>query len=146
MQRVEMSFVIQRPVGEVFAYLTDLENDARWRREWVDAKKLSDGALGVGFQTRLVGALLGRRFNVDYETTTWEPHRRAAWKGISGPMPLVFERAFEPAEGGTRVTTAYQVSLPVLLRPLTPLLMRAGRRALEGDLPKLKAVLEGGQA
>lgn len=141
--RFEGSFVIERPVEAVFAYLTDLQNDAAWRNEWVDASRLTDGPLGVGCRFRLVGSILGRRFDVDYETTEYEPNVRSAWKGTSGPMPLNFERAFEPVEGGTRVRVVYEASVPWLLRPFTPLLGRAGRRALDGDLPALKAILEG---
>jgi hypothetical protein len=31
----ELSIVISRPIEEVFAVLANLENDVKWRREWV---------------------------------------------------------------------------------------------------------------
>lgn len=43
MKPVETSVVVNRPLEECFAYLTDLTNDAEWRREWIDAEKTTDG-------------------------------------------------------------------------------------------------------
>jgi uncharacterized membrane protein len=36
-EAAELSVVINQPTDEVFTYLADLENDAQWRREWVEA-------------------------------------------------------------------------------------------------------------
>lgn len=144
--RVEATVFLSRPLEEVFAYLTNLENDASWRREWIEAKKVSDGPIGIGSRFRLVGSALGRRFNVDYETIAYEQGRMASWKGLNGPMPLTFHRTFDAADGGTRVNVVYEGTLPMLLRPLGPLAVRAGRRAWEGDIPKLREVLEGAPA
>jgi uncharacterized membrane protein len=45
------SVVVNRPAEEVFTFLADLLNDPRWRREWVDARTVSEGDLGVGSRT-----------------------------------------------------------------------------------------------
>jgi len=39
MEGFELSIVINRSIEEVFAVLVNLENDVKWRREWVDARK-----------------------------------------------------------------------------------------------------------
>ena len=41
----ELSIVISRPVQEVFGFLANLENDIKWRSEWVETKNTSGGAL-----------------------------------------------------------------------------------------------------
>ena len=134
--------MIGRPVEACFAYLSDLGNDVEWRREWVDAEMATDGPHGVGARYRLTGALLGRRIATVYETIAYEPNRLAAWKAVSGPLPLTFSRAFEAVEGGTRVTMRYEGDLGGLLNLAGPLLASMGRRQLEGDYPKLKQLLE----
>jgi uncharacterized protein YndB with AHSA1/START domain len=48
MEGFELSIVINRPIEEVFGFLTNLENDLKWRSEWVDASNTSRGSLGVG--------------------------------------------------------------------------------------------------
>jgi hypothetical protein len=110
-------------------------------REWIEAEKTTDGPHGVGARYRLTGALLGRRIATVYETIAYEPTRLAAWKAVSGPLPLTFSRAFDGVEGGTRITMRYEVEHG-LLRLAGPLIAGIGRRQLEGDYPKLKQVLE----
>jgi hypothetical protein len=142
MEAGELSLVIHRATEAVFTYLANLENDAKWRREWVEAKQTSEGPLGLGATFLLVGDMLGRRNEVVYETIEYEPHRRAAWKTESGPLPMIFRRTFEHVDGGTRVTIRYEVELSGFLKLLKPLVMRLGKHQLAGDLPKLKVLLE----
>jgi uncharacterized membrane protein len=142
MKPVETSVVINRPLEACFAYLTDLGNDVEWRREWIDAEKTTDGPHGVGARYRLTGAFLGRRYATEYEAIAYEPNRLAAWKAVSGPLPLTFSRAFEGVEGGTRVTMRYEGEMRGLLNLAGPVIAGVGRRQLEGDFPKLKQLME----
>jgi uncharacterized membrane protein len=140
----ESSVVIDRPVAEVSAFLCDLANDPRWRREWVGARPDSDGPVAVGSATTLVGQFLGRRTEVVYEVTRHEPGRLTQWRTVSGPLPLTFARAFEPVGGGgTRVTFTYEAEPTAVLRLLEPFVISLGRRALDGDVPVLREILEG---
>jgi hypothetical protein len=92
MEGFELSAVINRPIEEVFGFLTNLENDLQWRREWVEAKNTSDGSLGVGAMYRLSGAMLGRQIPTVYEGIEYVSNQVAAWKAVSGPLPLTFRR------------------------------------------------------
>lgn len=142
MEAIELSFVINRPVEDVFAYLANLENDAEWRREWIEAKQTSQGPLGVGATIRLDGEMLGRRMPTVYEVIEYKPNRTAAWKAVSGPLPLTFRRTFVGVEGGTQVTNRYEAELRGFFKLVKPLLMNMGKRQLEGDIPKLKELME----
>lgn len=136
------SVVVNRPAEEVFTFLADLLNDPRWRREWVDARTVSQGGLGVGSRTVLVGKALGRRIDIEYEVIELVPNRSIAWRSRSGPLPLMFSRTVEPLGEGTRITFVYALEGGRLVRLLRPLLARVGRRALDGDLPALTRLLE----
>lgn len=138
----ETSIVINGPLKEVAAYLSDLANDPRWRREWVDAQSASVGPVGVGTTTALFGRVLGRRVKAVYEVGRYEPNRLTEWRTVSGPLPLTFRRAFETVEGGTRVTFRYDAHPNVILKLVQPLVVRMGKRQLDGDLPELRAILE----
>lgn len=142
MEGFEMSIVINRPTEEVFGFLANLENDAKWRREWVEAKNTSEGSLGVGATFRLSSELLGRQIPTVYEVIKYEPNRIAAWKTVSGPLPLTFQRNFELVESGTRVTIRYEAEIRGLLKLMKPLVVNAGRQALHRDFPKLKELME----
>ncbi|GAA4404861.1 hypothetical protein GCM10023168_17990 [Fodinibacter luteus] len=138
------SIVIDRPVEEVAAFLSDLLNDPRWRREWVGARPASDQGSGVGTRTLLIGQFLGRRTEVVYEVSRSEAARLTEWETVSGPLPLTFRREFEPAErgGATLVTFTYEAHPNAVLRLLEPFVVSLGRRQLDGDVPSLRAILE----
>lgn len=140
----ESRVVIGRPVEEVAAFLSELLNDPRWRREWDGARPASEGPVGVGSATVLTGQFLGRRTEAVYEVTRHEPGRLTQWRTVNGPLPLTFARSFEPVDGGgTRVTFTYEAEPSAVLRLLEPFVISLGRRALEGDLPALRDLLEG---
>lgn len=48
MVKIEHSVVINRPVAEVFAYVTRPENTPRWQSGMLASQQISDGAMGVG--------------------------------------------------------------------------------------------------
>ena len=142
MEGFELSIVINQPIEEVFGFLTNLENDLKWRSEWVNAKNTSGGPLSVGATFRLSSELLGRQIPTVYEVIEYEPNQVAAWKAVSGPLPLTFRRTFERVEGGTRVTIRYEAEIRGFLKLAGPLVARMGKRQLEGDFPKLKELME----
>jgi uncharacterized membrane protein len=142
MEGFELSIVLNRPIEEAFAVLANLENDPKWRREWVEAKKMSEGPIGIGARFKLFGEFLGRRNEVVYEVTEYEPNQITAWKTVSGPLPLTFQRTFERLEGGTCVTIRYEAEVHGFIKLIKPLVVSAGKRALQGDLPKLKELME----
>ena len=142
MEGFELSIVINRPVEEIFGFLANLENDIKWRSEWVETKNTSGGTLGVGATFCLTGEFLGRRVPTIYEVVEYEPNRSAAWKTVSGPLPLKFQRTFERGEGGTRFTIKYEAEVRGLFKLLMSFLAGTVKRQHEGDLRKVKELME----
>ena len=142
MEGYELSIVVNRPIEDVFAILADLENDIKWRREWVEAKKTSEGPMGVGSTIRMVGELLGRSIPTVYEVIEYEPNRRAGWKTVSGPLPLNFYRTFVRVEGGTQFTTKYTTDARGLFKLILSLLAGSVKQQHQNDLHKVKEMLE----
>ena len=134
--------VIDRPIEQVFAFLADLENDIKWRSEWVEAVNTSEGYNGVGARFSLVSEFLGRRIPTVYEVIEYEPDRSAGWKTVSGPLPLRFRRAFERVESSTRFTIRYEAEVGGFLKLVLPLLARGVKRQHEADLLELKELME----
>ena len=48
MIRIEASAVVNRPIEEVFAFVSDMANATQWSAEVVEAKKTSEGPVGAG--------------------------------------------------------------------------------------------------
>jgi len=142
MQRFELGILINRPIEEVFGFLANLENDLQWRSEWVAARKTSEGPIDVGTRYSLFARAFGRQTEAIYETIQHEPNRSAAWKAMSGPLPLIFRRTVERVEDGTRVTIQYEVELRGLMKLLMSFMAGSVVRQHTGDLHKLKEVME----
>jgi uncharacterized membrane protein len=144
MEGFELTIMINRPIEEAFGFLSNLENDIKWRSEWVETRNTSGGTLGVGATFCLTGEFLGRRVPTNYEVIEYEPNRSAAWKTVSGPLPLTFQRTFERVEGGTRFTIRYEPEVRGFFKLVMSLLAGSVKRQHEGDLHKVKELMETG--
>ena len=142
MEGFELTIVINRPIEEAFGFLTNLENDIKWRSEWIETRNTSGGALGVGATFRLTGEFLGRRVPTVYEVIEYEPSQVAAWKTVSGSLPLTFRRSFERVESGTHFTIKYELEVRGFFKLVMPLLAGPVKRQHEGDLRKVKELIE----
>ena len=67
MAKLEFSTVINRPVDEVFAVLSNPENTPKWESGSHEVKLTSDGPIGVGTTYRSVRTVLGRRLESEAE-------------------------------------------------------------------------------
>jgi hypothetical protein len=143
MDAFELSIMIKRPIEEAFAVLANLENDVKWHSAFVETRNTSGGSLSVGARFLVFEGLLGRRTGgTVYEVTEYEPNRIAAWKTVSGPLPLKFWRTFERVDGGTRFAVKYEGEPRGFLKLAWPLITRLAKRQQGGDMRKLKELME----
>jgi len=143
MADMEVSIVINRPIGEVFALLTDEENNVKWRSGTVEAEKTSPGPIRVGTTYRMVNSAFGRRIEGEAEVVEYEPNRKYATRNVSG-ISIETQRTFEPVAGGTRVTFAVKADLASFFQLAEPLVASMGKRRLESDVADLKELVESG--
>src|SRR5919204_2317477 len=100
--KVEHEFEVARPVSEVFAYLADVTNEARWNpwAKWV--RKVSEGPIGAGSVFR--GSYQGFG-ELDQDLADYEPPRRLTYHSVPKGMHdarMTFE--LESNGDSTRVT------------------------------------------
>jgi uncharacterized membrane protein len=142
MSKIERSIVIDRPVEEVWEFVHDVANDRLWQTTLVESEQLTDGPLGVGTRVREVRHFLGLKIELAWEVTEFEPTRRSAIKGISGPVPLSGGYRLEPLEAGTRFTVSGELDAHGLFKLAEPVFARITARELEANLGHLKDLLE----
>lgn len=142
MAQLQQSVEIARPLAEVFAFVANPGNDAKWGSNLLEVTQLSPGPLGVGARFRYKARFAGRRFELVREVTEYEPNRRQAVKTISGPLRFGGVRTFEAIKGGTRVTLTGGGRAGGFFGLAEPLLLRAAQRSLRADLTSLKRLLE----
>ncbi len=140
--KIETSVAINRPVEEVFAVLSDVENNPKWSSAFLEAKKTSEGPIGVGTTWRVVQKALGQRIEGEVEVTEYEPNRKCAQKSKSGPIPAKIWQTFEPVEGGTRVSLVLEAEPGGFFKLAEPLLMSMLKRSIETDFANVRDLME----
>jgi uncharacterized membrane protein len=142
MTKVEISTVINRPVEEVFAFAGNPENDPKWVSAISEVMITSQRPIGVGTTYRTVRQALGRRIESEIEVTEYEPNRRIASEGISGPFPMESGVTFERVEGGTRVTFTTVAEPGGFYKLAESLFVRMLKRQFEADFANVKDLME----
>ena len=142
MAQVEISTTIKRPVEDVWAVISNVENNPKWSSAALEAKQTSPGPIGVGTTARFVGKFLGRRIESDSVVTEFEANRKYSFESKSGPFPIKGSNTVEQIERGTRVTATFDVEPGGFFKLAEPLVMSMAKRQLQGDLDNLKDLME----
>jgi carbon monoxide dehydrogenase subunit G len=142
MATLELSIVINRPLEEVFAFVSNPENSPKWISGISELTITSAGPIGVGTTYRSVLTFLGRRIETEAEFTEFEPNHSFAQKSKSGPFPVQNRETFERVEGGTRVTLTLVGEPGGFFKLAEPLLMSLLKRQYQADLANLKDLME----
>lgn len=139
------SVVIDRPIDEVFAVLTDVTLTGRWYPADVEEWWTSQPPHGVGSTRRARVRVLGRAVENDAVVTAHEPPRLAAMRGISRNSPFEVTLRFEVVDGATQVDvdSAFHLSGP--MRLIGPLFIGSYERGWERGLANAKRMMESGE-
>ncbi len=142
MVKIEVSVVINRPVEDVFAFVSNPKNDSQWQSNTTETKITSQGPIGVGTTYRDVTQFLGRRIESIYEFTEYEANRKLSLKSTSGPIPLEATITCEPVEDGTKVNFSARAEPGGFFKLAEPLVARMAQRTWATNYANLKDLLE----
>ena len=142
MVKNETSIIIHRPIEEVFAYVSDLQNGPQWQSGLLEVRHTTPGPLAIGAQFTSVRKFLGRKMEASIEIVTYEPNRKFAMKSTSGPTPFEQSFLFESTAEGTRLTTLLQLHPGGLMGLAEPLIAASVKREMEAAFGDLKDLLE----
>jgi len=142
MATIENSVVINRPIEEVFAVLSNPENGPKWRSNFTEAKLMVSGPVGKGTTFRAVLKFLGQSLESVVECIEYEPNRKISWQTKSGPAPLTIHITLEPAGGSTRLHQLGKIEPGGLFKLAEPVFANLVQRQAETDLHTLKDLME----
>jgi uncharacterized protein YndB with AHSA1/START domain len=141
--KTKISVRIHRPVDEVFAYVTTLENFPRWMGALVRASaQTSPGPVGAGTTFTQINHFLGRDFDTQFKVITYEPPHQFCVVATAGVALFGGCYMFEPVEGGTQLTSTAEVEGGGLFSLAGSLLIRAIRHQTESGLARLQQLLD----
>jgi uncharacterized membrane protein len=128
---------IDRPVDEVFAYVTDVRTVPTWQEsaesaEWIDE--------GRRFRERRT--FMGRTAEIEMEVDALEPERRFDVRAVNAPVKLQIRHSFEARDGGTLLRVHGTAKLGGALRFAAGMAKRQAENQFRRDFQRLKALLE----
>ncbi len=135
---------IDRPVGDVFAFLMDSRNDATWQSTIIEVEVDPEGPVAVGTRYHQQRKFLGKRFTVTFEVTEHVPLHRSMIEIIEGPFPGRAGYELEVADQGTELTLLVDVEAAGFFKLAEGLFTRIFRMEMAADLGILKDLLEAG--
>jgi uncharacterized protein YndB with AHSA1/START domain len=142
--RFDLDVVIDRPVADVFAYLTDVRNLPDWQATAQRADWERDGAVRVGSRLRERRLFMGRTIESTLEVTAFEPDRLFELESEGGPIPLRVRHELEPSNGSTRVRVAAEGEPRGLIKLAERMAAKQAERQFTRDFERLKEILESG--
>jgi uncharacterized protein YndB with AHSA1/START domain len=124
MIKMEGSVVIERPIEQVWGFLTSAENASKWDTGILEARQTSSGPVGLGTTLEAVREMRGRRRSMNVKVTEFEPIKRVAWAIDFGMGTGTSIYSFETAVCGTLLSKSSQVELKGVYNLLTPIMRR----------------------
>jgi Polyketide cyclase / dehydrase and lipid transport len=136
------STVIERPVKQVFDFVSTPENDYQWQYGTLATARLSKGSHAMQTFFRSIGHLMGRRNLSTFEVTEFEPNKKYGFKSLSGPLHSQTSYGFEIANGSTKITISTQVNVVNFFQLDEGILEKKMKKQLQENLAMLKDLLE----
>jgi uncharacterized protein YndB with AHSA1/START domain len=138
----ETSIVINRPVGQVFAALTDTKNQPRWDTGLIEARLTPDGPVSVGTKITEVRKFMGRTSENTGEVIEFEPNTKISRKSVDMPMSIVGTVTFAATSEGTNVNWKWDLQVKGLFSLAGPMMANSMKKGSEISLRGLKDMLE----
>ena len=143
--RASAETVIDGPIEAVWAWASDPWQWPRWQQEMLDVRVSGELSRGSRFNGSLGSD--GDAHDVEFEIVERRPPRRQVVRAVAGPFP--FEGTLELFEdsSGTRVRQSVDAGpddalAHFLFWTARPLVRRGMRRRMEGQLARLKEMVE----
>jgi uncharacterized protein YndB with AHSA1/START domain len=133
---------IERPIEEVFAYVSDPLNFPRWNSAVQAVRKTSAGQNGLGSTYSMERELpTGHSVN-ELEVVASEPPREFAIRTTAGPTPFLYRYQFSMENRATVMNIEAEVELPSAAGFLPQLARRLVKKGVNGNFATLKQILE----
>ena len=133
------SIEIDRPAGEVFAFVAEPENNPKWQGGMRSCQWTSPIRLEVGSTYAQEASFLGFRIETLFVVSDYEPGRTISIESTQSTFPIQVTRSVEPlGEHRCRVTAHIRGQPTGILKLMSGMV----RGSVRKDYQKLKAMLE----
>lgn len=143
MSKTVVNIDIMQPPEEVFAFITNFENNPKWQKGMKSCKFTSEGSFGVGTTYDQVASFLGKTIVTKFKVIEYEPNHLVKFVSYESTFPLRIVRSVKSIEGGTHVHAVIEGEpTGLFFKLLAPFLDRMVTNSINRDYAELKRLLE----
>lgn len=144
MKPITVSVEVNRPAAEVFAFVSDVQNNPKWQRGQRSCAWTSPTPHELDATYDQTARFLGRDIVSKFRVSEYEPGRRMTFVSTAGPFPIDESRTVEPLGAGrSRVTAVVRGDASRTFWIVAPLLRSMVGRSVRGDYARLHRLLQG---
>jgi len=144
MINLDLGVLIDKPVKDVFAFITNPANMPKWNSAVVSMEQITPGDVGLGTKFKSVGEMLGRRIEGEMEVIAFEPDSKYGFQMNAGPVQVNVTLGFKTVGTGTKLSLNAQGNPGGLFKLAEPVMQGRVKSMMEENLARLKSVLEKG--
>jgi carbon monoxide dehydrogenase subunit G len=141
---LDLSTLVDRPLPEVFTFLSNPLNLPKWQAMIASLEPVTSGAPGMGSKYRVSAEVMGRKIDGQLEITTFEPPAKFGFTNQAGPLQVTVTVTLKPAGSGAKIALHAEGNPGGVFKMAEGLLAGQVKSQMEANLARLKAVLEAG--
>ena len=142
MINLDFGVLIDRPMKDVFAFVSNPNNMSKWNLAIVSLEQVNPGKVDVGSKFKTVGEMMGRRIEGDMQITAYEPDTKCGFQVTAGPMQVNLTLTLKTVGTGTKVSLNAQGNPGGLFKLAEGVMAGQVKSMMEGNLARLKIALE----
>lgn len=142
---IEVGAIINRPVEQIFSFVSNSENNDQWMNDVRKIHKLTDGPISEGTEFEYKRKAAGRLIEGTISVSKYKPNQHYAYESIGGNVRGQVDYLFNPLPYGTEFNIRLSMdmsSMPQHHKPIWPIALFFVKRRYQKDVNKLKKLLE----
>jgi len=144
MINLDIGTLIDKPVNDVFTFITNPANMSKWNSAVVSLEQVTPGAVGMGTKFKSVGEMMGRRIEGEMQVVAFEQDSKYGFQMDAGPVQVNVTLTFKTVGTGTKLSLNAQGNPGGLFKLAEGVMQGRVKSMMEENLARLKSVLEKG--
>ncbi len=139
---IDLSTLVDCPLPQVFAFVSNPLNLPKWQHTIASIEPLTPGEVALGAKYRVSAEMLGRKIDGQMEVTTFDPPGRFGFTNQAGPMQVTVTVSLKPVGTGAKIALHAEGNPGGVFKIAEGVLAGQVRSQMEANLARLKSVLE----
>lgn len=144
MINLELSTLVDRPLEDVFNFLSNPLNLPKWQAMIASIEQATPDPNAVGSKYNVHAEVLGRHIDGLMEIIAYEPPTKFGFTNRAGPMQVRVTITLKPVGTGAKITINAQGNPGGVFKLAEGALAHQIKGQMEANLARLKTVLESG--